>query len=287
MKCMDCLGNVTEDTRGEHRILENLYRTRAGRELLKILVSPKVSTLAGKFCDSRFSKCLIGPVILKNRVNLSLYKKHRYVSYNDFFTRELKEEERIIDAAWDHLVSPSDGFVQAFSIDGDSVFIIKQARYRLPALFRSESLAKRYQGGTAVVIRLAPGDYHRYCYPADGAKSRNFHIPGVYHILDPKVGGKIPVYQENTREFSILKTQHFGRVLQMEVGALLIGRINNFHSIKQVRKGEEKGCFDFGGSTIVLFLEKGVPVCSRFLENTRKGMETRVNMGEWLASPKE
>ena len=59
MKCMDCLGNVTEDTRGEHRILENLYRTRAGRELLKILVSPKVSTLAGKFCDSRFSKCLI------------------------------------------------------------------------------------------------------------------------------------------------------------------------------------------------------------------------------------
>ena len=185
------------------------------------------------------------------------------------------------------LVSPSDGFVQAFSIDGDSVFIIKQARYRLPALFHSESLAKRYQGGTAVVIRLAPGDYHRYCYPADGAKSRNFHIPGVYHILDPKVGGKIPVYQENTREFSVLKTQHFGRVLQMEVGALLIGRINNFHSIKQVRKGEEKGCFDFGGSTIVLFLEKGVPVCSRFLENTRKGMETRVNMGEWLASPKE
>ena len=67
----------------------------------------------------------------------------------------------------------------------------------------------------------------------------------------------------------------------MEVGALMVGRISNNRGISDcVKKGEEKGCFEFGGSTIILLLQKGVRVKRSFIENTQLGLETLIKQGE-------
>ena len=90
-----------------------------------------------------------------------------------------------------------------------------------------------------------------------------------------------PIYKENSREYSLLKTENFRTVLMMEVGALLVGRIENRPGKAFVKRGDEKGNFAFGGSTIVLITEKNaVKPDEDILNNSREGIETRVFMGE-------
>lgn len=264
---------------GESRFVRWLYASGCGRRLLPILVSPRFAALAERLLDSKASRILIRPYVKKYGIDLNECRARRFVSFNDFFTRELRPERRPADADPQNLVSPSDGRLLAVPIDGERAFEIKNAEYSLRSLLKSASLAARFVGGTAVIIRLEPGDCHRYCYPADGQKSRNYKIRGVYHALAESIRGALPVYKENNREFFLLRTERFGTVVMMEVGAMFVGRISNFHCAKSVKKGEKAGCFDYGGSTIVLLLPGSVDVCPQFLD----GKEHRVRMGEAIA----
>ena len=91
----------------------------------------------------------------------------------------------------------------------------------------------------------------------------------------------VPIYKENTREYSVLYSENFGKILIMEVGAMLVGRIVNYHEEAVVERGEEKGRFEFGGSTILVCLEKGRAVIDKDIsENSFNGIETMVKMGE-------
>ena len=111
----------------------------------------------------------------------------------------------------------------------------------------------------------------------------NIRIPGVFHTVNPAANEVCPIYKENTREFSLLQSEHFKVVLMMEVGALLVGRITNYHEEETVKKGEEKGRFEFGGSTVILLFQKdAVKFDRQFLYNTENGYETIVKMGERL-----
>lgn len=83
-----------------------------------------------------------------------------------------------------------------------------------------------------------------------------YRIPGVFHTVNPLAGEIYPIYKENTREFSVLKSQHFGNILMMEVGALMVGRICNEKENCPVHRGEEKGKFEFGGSTVICAWKK-------------------------------
>ena len=78
-----------------------------------------------------------------------------------------------------------------------------------------------------------------------------------------------------------METENFGKVVQVEVGAMCVGKIKNWHGEHSFKRGEEKGMFEFGGSTVVLVLEKGRAVIdSDILQNSRLGFETRVKIGE-------
>ena len=142
-------------------------------------------------------------------------------------------------------------------------------------------MAKRYAGGYALIFRLTVDDYHRYCYVAEGEKSENTRIPGVLHTVNPIANDHFPIYKENSREYSILHSAKFGDILMMEVGALLVGRIVNHHEAAEVTRGQEKGYFQFGGSTVVLLTEPGsVIIDEDILHNSREGTETIVRYGE-------
>ncbi|MGI5972088.1 MAG: phosphatidylserine decarboxylase, partial [Oscillospiraceae bacterium] len=117
-------------------------------------------------------------------------------------------------------------------------------------------------------------------------KSRNIHIYGELHTVQP-ISARYNTLVRNDREYTIMKTENFGRVVQVEVGALMVGKITNLHGACRVFRGQEKGRFEFGGSTIVLLLQKdSVELNGNILENTRRGLETPVKMGEYIAVAK-
>lgn len=283
MKYIDREGSITTEDSGQDKLLKWMHTHRTGRLALKVLVRPVVSKAGGWLLDSRCSKIFIRPFVKQQGINLEQYENKEYASYNDFFTRQIKKEYRPIEGDADTLISPCDGKLSVYPIDGKRRFSIKGTEYTVDSLLRSGRIARRYQGGYACIFRLTVDDYHRYCYVDDGLKSINIRIPGIFHTVNPAANAVCPVYKENTREYSLLKSRHFQVVLMMEVGALMVGRITNYHEECQVKKGEEKGRFEFGGSTVILLFQKDAVVFDRrLLVNTQNGYETIVKMGERL-----
>ena len=262
-------------------LLPFLYGTAAGRLLLRPLISPSVSWFVGGFMDSRLSRGLIAPFIRNNGIQMTDYQDEQYKSFNDFFTRRIRPGARPMDLEPSHLMAPCDGRLSVYTIGADSVFTIKGSHYDVRALLGGDSRATDFLGGTCLVFRLAVDDYHRYHYLDDGTKDENVFIPGVLHTVRPIALAHTAVFVQNCREYTFLQTAHFGTVAQIEVGAMLVGKISNNQQAGAFRRGQEKGKFLYGGSTIVVLLQKdAAEIDRRFWQATAQEMETRVKLGE-------
>lgn len=233
-----------------------LYKSVIGRVMLKALIQPQCSVLMGKFMDSGLSVFLIKPFIYKNNIDMTDFKIENWRSFNEFFTRKIKPEARIAEKSQNAFIAPCDGLLTVY--DSGSALEIKGVIYTLSELLRDKRLAKKFEGGKCLIYRLTPSHYHRYCYIDNGIKSDNRFIKGVLHTVQPIGLEHAKVFKENSREYSLLRTDNFGDVIQMEVGALFVGRIVNYHQNHRFTRGEEKGRFEFGGSTIVVLTKKNV-----------------------------
>lgn len=274
-------GTLVEVYDGQGGFIRFLYENLIGRQLLKILIRPWVSRGAGWFLDSGVSRFFVAPFIRKNKLSMEDYPPRRYRSFNDFFKRSIIPDKRPIPGNPKVLIAPCDGKLTAIPITPGKEFMVKGTAYTLESLLRSSELAQRYQGGTLLLFRLVVDDYHHYCFVSDGDLGENHRIQGVYHTVNPLAAEKHPIYRENTREYALLETRHFGTVLTMEVGALLVGRITNTALSGSVTRGQEKGYFEFGGSTVILLLEPGrVCLDEDIVRNSENGEETLVRMGE-------
>lgn len=281
MKYIDRNRKITEVDTSQDKVLKWIYSSPFGRALIKPFTAPAFSRFMGAVLDSRLSTALIVPFVKKNKIDMEEYKPKFYSSYNEFFSREIKPEKRPIDEEIASLISPSDGKMSAYEISEDLQFEIKHTKYNVASLLKSKELAQQFKGGYALVIRLTVDNYHRYCYVADGLKGKNHYIQGALHTVNPIANDFFPIYKENAREFCRIRTRYFDEIIQMEVGAMMVGKIVNFHEKKQVKKGEEKGMFEFGGSTVVVLLKQNVvDLDEDLLENTKNGFETIVKMGE-------
>lgn len=289
MKYIDRMGNVTVEENDQDKLLRHLYNDRGGRLCLRVLVSPWISKMAGRLLNTGFSARFVGDFVEKNRIDLSICEKQKFSSWNDFFTRRLRQGERSVDEREKVLVSPCDGKLSVYRIDKNSRFWIKDTEYTVEQLLRNKSLAERYLGGYALVFRLTVDDYHHFCYPVDGKKSDNVVVPGIFHTVNPVANEVYPIYRENAREYTLLKTEKFGTILMMEVGAMMVGKITNVDKKSvSVKKGQEKGWFEFGGSTIILLLQHGkVRLDYDLIENTENGYETVVRMGERIGETRK
>lgn len=281
MQSKDRQGKVVSGNEGQEKVLQVLYGTSVGRQTLKVLTNPVISKLGGRVLDSKISTPLISPFIEKNHIAMEQYEEEEYDSYNQFFSRRIKEGEREFSKEENFLCAPCDSKLTVERITKEGTFAVKNTIYTMDSLLRSEGLAKRYYGGTLLIFRLTVDDYHHYCYVDGGKKTRNYHIPGVFHTVNPVANDEYPIYTENTREFSILQSKNFGNILMMEVGALMVGKIVNHHEEKEVVRGMEKGFFEFGGSTVILAFQPGHVVMDEdIVQNTADGFETVVKMGE-------
>lgn len=274
-------GKLIECSDVQERVLKILYGNVFGRMLLKPLTAPWISRLAGAFLSTKASCVLIRPFIRNNHIDMTQFEPVKYQSYNEFFSRKIKPEMRPIDQNSQHLISPCDSKLTVMKITKDCRFRLKQTVYTVESLLKNRQLASEYEGGYAMIFRLTVDDYHRYGYIANGKKEKNVKIPGVLHTVNPIANDYYPIYKENSREYTILHTKEFGNLIVMEVGALLVGKIVNHHEEATVKRGQEKGYFQFGGSTVVVLVKADVVQLDRdILENSRQGIETVVKFGE-------
>lgn len=274
-------GKIEKENGIQDRLLEWMYAHRAGRAMLCLFIRPSVSRMGGRILDSGVSRLLIRPFIRSHSINMDEYETKDFCSYNDFFKRILKPGIRSVMTIPDIFVSPCDSRLSVYRINGQEEFQVKHAGYTLGSLLRDRKLAEKFAGGYIWIFRLCVEDYHHYIYVDNGRELVRRRIQGVFHTVNPAAGNRMPVYKENTREYSVIKTENFGEVIQMEVGALLVGRIENRKKTSLVKRGQERGNFAFGGSTVILVTrEKKAQPDWDILENSRQGIETRVKLGE-------
>ena len=258
-----------------------VYETAFGRVLAKgILCRKPVSDLYGLFQRSRLTRGKARRFIRQYHISLEGCTKQTFSSFNDFFTRQrLPEPDTTAPGV---LPAIADSKLTALPIGDNTVFTVKDVPYTLAELLADEALAAHYAGGLCLIFRLSPDDYHRYAYPDAGTQEAAVRIPGVLHSVNP-IAGSLGVYRRNSRCRTLLHTVHFGDVIEMEVGALLVGRICNHTESAGAHfdKLQEKGYFAYGGSTVILLLEPGrVRMDEDILTHSAQGIECKVRTGE-------
>lgn len=265
----------------ESGMLQFLYHTPVGRMLLAPLCSPVLSEICGAFLDCPASLGLVKGFAEKNHINLADYECENLHSFNEFFTRGIKDGRRPIHPDPSALIAPCDGLLSAYRIHKDSVIPVKQSRYTIPDLLCGDPIAARYKNGVCLIFRLCVDHYHRYAYIDSGTKGENHFIPGILHTVRPIALAECPVFTQNSREYTVIESENFGSVVQMEVGAMLVGKIRNHHGAGKVRRGAEKGMFLYGGSTVIVLLEPGRVRLPKWLfEATERGIEIPVKLGQ-------
>lgn len=268
----------------ESASLRFLYNTAPGRKILKLLVQPSVSEAAAHYLSSPASCWLINYYIKKHNINLDNCERQKFSSFNDFFKRKKLISIQKNDNA---IISPCDGFLSVYHITKNLYMNIKHSQYTIASLLHDNNLASEFSDGICCVFRLEPQHYHRYLYAVSGDIKKSASINGVLHCVRPIACQKYPVYVQNSRQYTIIKNPILGSVVQMEIGALLVGKIHNHSSVPYVECGMEKGYFEYGGSTIILIFKKNsILLSSEFAGIADSETEIPVSVGQIFATTK-
>lgn len=272
--------------------------------LQKIVPQHALSRLIGKLASSRspFIKNNFIPWFVKRyQVDMSLAKETNplaYASFNDFFTRELREGARPINADANTIVCPADGAISQLGkiIDG-RIFQAKNQDYSvLELLGGDQDLANEFIGGDFATVYLSPRDYHRVHMPFSGKLRCMISVPGELFSVNTVTAENIPrLFSRNERAVAIFDT-NIGPMAVVMVGAMIVagietvwdGQIAPFASreisvsqypyqIFNYNKGDEMGRFKLGSTAIVLFAKNKIRWLEKFHANTP------TNMGEAFA----
>lgn len=281
---------ITESVMGDGA-LRFAYETLLGRTLWPVLFGSKaISALMGRYYDSPRSKSAIAALasIPGCRAEEAEKPLADYPNFNAFFTRQLKPGARPLGEG---VTSPADGRLRLYlGADADAPFPLKGAVRSLREVFAPNLSSSNFPPSTSfdiAVFRLAPVDYHRFHFPCDcRTVGETRVIPGRYHSVNPIALVRRPdVYAENERQI-VACDASFGRFWLVDVGAFGVGTIVQTFSGSEHAKGDEKGYFKFGGSTVILVSAAGaLRFDDDLVANSAAGLETRVLCGERIAVP--
>lgn len=268
-----------------------LYNTRPGVAMNALFFRRRLfSDLYGRLQRTGWSRRRIRRFVERLGVDLSEARMgpDGFRSFRDFFVREIDLSRRPIDRHPDTIVAPADGKVLAFrDLDPGRRFRVKRSVFDLAGCLGDDGLAARYAGGALVIQRLTLRDYHHFHFPVDGIPGQTCSLPGRYEAGGPySLQSLVPFYGENHRQVTLIGTERLGQVAMVEVGAMTVGTIRQrYRPGRAVKRGDEKGHFDLGGSTIVLVFEPGaVRLDEDLCASTREEIETYVRMGERIGA---
>ena len=271
---------VVEEKEYQKEKLEFLYNTKFGRFLLKAFIArPWLNKIIGLYYKSSLSKKKIKTFAEEYGIKVSKEEYKGYRSFNDFFIRKrkpIKKKDK------NELVAVADAKLSIYDIDKNLRLKIKNTTYSIDEILENKAIATLFENGTCLVFRLAVSDNHRYNYIDDGKLAFHKKIKGVLHTIRP-ISERFKVYCRNSREISLLNTKNLGYVAQVEVGATLVGKIKNNGKLK-FKKNDEKGYFEFGGSTIVVLLNKKINFDEDIVKMNSDGIEVQVTAGEKIGT---
>jgi phosphatidylserine decarboxylase len=281
---------VKEEVIPQRGLTHLFYETRLGCCFTSLFFTRRsLSKLYGRWQSNPRSAKKIKSFIDKCGINVDEIDvpPGGFVSFNDFFTRKLKSGSRPVHGDPKAFISPADSRLLVYTIENQTVYPVKGVYFSLEELVGDRTITKPYRGGTCLIFRLAPMDYHRFCYLDDGSHGPVKSIGGRLHSVNPlALRRNLRVFQENYREYCILSTKNFGEVIQVEVGALLVGKIHqHMRRGGSFSRGQEKGYFEFGGSTIIVILKPSMgSVDADIREYSSRGIETLVKLGSTIGN---
>jgi len=270
------------------RIFQRLYETKMGYKLTHAVLSRKIfSRLYGSYYDSRFSRKKIVPFIKKFNIDMCEFEELAYRSFNDFFVRKFKSGKRFFEKDVARMPAFAEGKYLAFErVSPEQSFPVKGKWITADSLMADPKKSRPFKDGPLLLARLCPTDYHRFHFVDSGTVIDSYRLPGALHSVHPwALSKKGDIFCSNKRAITIQQTDHFGRIAYIEIGAMTVGKIVQHHRVGDVvTRGEEKGYFSYGGSTIVLLGEKGKWVPEQSIcQYTRKGLESLVRLGSPIA----
>jgi phosphatidylserine decarboxylase len=279
----------TEHVYGE-AFLRFTYENPLGTLPLHTLVKRAAfSAWYGRRMDAPASRAKIAPFLSTYGVDASEFADtpESFRTFNEFFYRKLKPQARPIATGENEIIFPADGrHLVLPDIAACDDFFIKSIRFDLAALLGDAHEAQRYEQGAMLISRLCPVDYHRFHFPCDGRPNTPRLINGPLYSVSPIALRKRPsILWENKREITTLRTSRLGDVLLLEVGATCVGSIvQTFTPDAAITKGDEKGCFRFGGSCFITIFEPGkIRFANDLIEHSRAGREVYARMGDVAA----
>lgn len=273
---------ISKDKQYGSIYLNFLYNNILGRVILKLIICPAFSKIYGKYNNMSISKKKVDTFIKKYNIDTNEYEKKEYSSFNEFFTR--KRKAIYYDKEKNNFIAPADSKLMVYKIKDDMTIKIKQSIYTIEELIEDQMNLEQFKNGNCLVFRLSMDDYHRYCYIDDGTIEKIKIIKGKLHTVS-SISNKHKVYSQNTRICNYMTTDNFDKIIYIEVGALLVGKINNYNKNKY-NKGDEKGYFELGGSTIVILTNDKIKIDNDIIEYSNKGIETKVKYGERIGELK-
>ena len=230
------------------------------------------------------------PFIEKYNIDVKEFelRPEAFHTFNDFFCRRLKREKRPIEPDINAAVFPADGRHLGFQdMAKHQGIFLKGQIFSLEELLKNKLLIDSFYDGSMVISRLCPIDCHRFHFPVDGTPGVPRLINGYLSSVNPiALKRKIRILTENKRIITCLKSDNFGQVLILEVGATCVGSIfNTYYPHAPIKKGDEKGYFSFGGSAVITLFEKNrIQLADDLLHHSSEGRELYAKMGDRLGS---
>jgi len=273
--------------------IEWLYKSKFGSKVRRLITSRFFSSIYGAFQNTRMSANKVPGFLEKFKIKISDYKKgsvqgsfeNSFLNFNEFFIREFQDGKRKFPETNENLGAPAEArYFGIENIKKSDKFPVKEIEIDLKNLLGDENLAELFEGGSLLIARLCPVDYHRYHYPDNGSVLNSYFLHGPLDSVNPIALEFDPkILFRNERQVSILETENFGKLAYIEVGATCVGKILQSHRERNFQKGDEKGYFLFGGSTVVLIGQKGQwKITSDILQNTQNGHETYIHLGDQI-----
>ncbi len=280
-------GYLEEEKVFGERALHFLYGNPIGK-LLNIFVAKctLISRLYGWWQNQSWTRKQITPFIDFFGIDSSEFFQtvDQFESFNDFFIRKLKPETRPLTQEDNTAIIPADARYLFFqNISETDGFIVKGEKFSLKELLQDENLAKRYENGSMVIARLCPTDYHRFHFPFDNTPGIPKLINGYLYSVNPiALRQNIHIFTQNKRVLTSLQSKSFGNVLFIEIGATNVGSIHQTYTPNcPHKKGDEKGYFSFGGSSLILLFEQDtISFDQELLDVSKQGVEIRALMGQ-------
>ena len=277
-----------EQVYGE-RWLRLAYENPVGRFFVWMLARRAFfSRWYGYKMNKRVSALQVIPFIARYNIDVDEFTKSAfdYKTFNEFFYRALKPDARPIAPGENVAVFPADGRHLAFgNVATAPGFYVKGATFTLAELLGDPATAAKFEGGSLLISRLCPVDYHRFHFPVSGAPSDSRRIDGwLYSVSPVALRHNLSYLVQNKREVTLVESPAFGTVAMIEVGATNVGSIRQTYvSGRSVQKGDEKGLFAFGGSCVITVFQRGkIRFDDDVVARSAEHIETYAKMGDRL-----